>query len=502
MAGEGFATPRDFGALAGGADDAKALQGMITDICTRGNFGPVLMAGEFRTGTTLTAPVGTCGMVFEGAGISVFHNTAPHAYGSPSVLAWSGVEGGAMFDMDGVLGFDFAHMTFLGRPSGVGSRAGYFWKAVYDPSSGAGEATFDSCSFEDFDTVFKFGEGGTIGSGGTVWQKCQASDCGVFLETTNNNAVGLSFNEFSGNRISTVMKGTEGGGGLSVRTMNLAQCNTEATGTTGWLFDLNPGAGAGAILFDGIRIEQGTRHFLRVNQSGLVSVRGLEEPQDNTAQTLFKIEGATVIVCDSRLVSHDATNPTFLLSKGDGGAPGLLVLERVHFQVESWVFAEWIQWTDVNQHTNVVMRDCTYGSGRLPLPNFDSRLVSGCARHVGQTTGASAVNSGFSGNGVGSYYNTLLVPTDTAWGIFVNVLGRQTDGSVVATFKRHATVKNVGGTVSIVGSVETIGTDINPSSWGGPTVVVDTGRAGIRTSLVGAAATTIDWTVEYRAAGR
>jgi hypothetical protein len=41
----------------------------------------------------------------------------------------------------------------------------------------------------------------------------------------------------------------------------------------------------------------------------------------------------------------------------------------------------------------------------------------------------------------------------------VHIVGSKSDGTAVASYMRQVTIKNVGGTTSIVGTVNTIGTD-------------------------------------------
>lgn len=53
----------------------------------------------------------------------------------------------------------------------------------------------------------------------------------------------------------------------------------------------------------------------------------------------------------------------------------------------------------------------------------------------------------------------LSIAAGKGWSGLVNIFAFKSDGSVAARFLRQVTIKNVGGTTSLVGSVITIGTD-------------------------------------------
>ena len=57
----------------------------------------------------------------------------------------------------------------------------------------------------------------------------------------------------------------------------------------------------------------------------------------------------------------------------------------------------------------------------------------------------------------------MTIPNNKVWSGVVNILGTQDDGNYVARFLRQVTIKNDNGTVSLVNSVITLGTDESPS---------------------------------------
>lgn len=53
----------------------------------------------------------------------------------------------------------------------------------------------------------------------------------------------------------------------------------------------------------------------------------------------------------------------------------------------------------------------------------------------------------------------ITIPSGKIYNFQVQIVGAKSDGSAVARYLRQATIKNVSGTTSLVGSVIAIGTD-------------------------------------------
>lgn len=79
--------------------------------------------------------------------------------------------------------------------------------------------------------------------------------------------------------------------------------------------------------------------------------------------------------------------------------------------------------------------------------------------------------------------------------MFANVLvsGIKSDGSAAACYKRKVAIKNVGGTTSLVGAVETIGTDIEDNASTDVTITADNTNDALDISVTGIAAETWRW---------
>ncbi len=78
---------------------------------------------------------------------------------------------------------------------------------------------------------------------------------------------------------------------------------------------------------------------------------------------------------------------------------------------------------------------------------------------------------------------------------FANVLicGIKSDGSAAACYKRKVAIKNVGGTTSLVGSVETIGTDIEDNASTDVAITADNTNDALQINVTGITSETWRW---------
>jgi hypothetical protein len=79
---------------------------------------------------------------------------------------------------------------------------------------------------------------------------------------------------------------------------------------------------------------------------------------------------------------------------------------------------------------------------------------------------------------------------------FINIVGRKEDPGANdhASFMRQVLIQRESSTTALVGSVQTIGTDINPAGWGGVTITADDTNESLKIEVTGASATNIRWT--------
>jgi len=79
--------------------------------------------------------------------------------------------------------------------------------------------------------------------------------------------------------------------------------------------------------------------------------------------------------------------------------------------------------------------------------------------------------------------------------LFADILvsGIKSDGSASACYKRKVAIKNVGGTTSLVGTVETIGTDIEDNASTDVAITADNTNDALQINVTGIAAETWRW---------
>jgi hypothetical protein len=73
------------------------------------------------------------------------------------------------------------------------------------------------------------------------------------------------------------------------------------------------------------------------------------------------------------------------------------------------------------------------------------------------------------------------------------VIGTNADGSVACFYKRMAMVKNNADTVALIGSVQTIGTDIETEAGLDVTIAADDATNALGITVTGKAGTDMRW---------
>ena len=87
-------------------------------------------------------------------------------------------------------------------------------------------------------------------------------------------------------------------------------------------------------------------------------------------------------------------------------------------------------------------------------------------------------------------------------GIFnfrIMVAGSNSDGTVAGFYQRSCICKNIAGTTALVGSVQTIGTDIEAGSIGGISITASDENDALLIQVTGKASTNITWTAYIEA---
>ena len=75
----------------------------------------------------------------------------------------------------------------------------------------------------------------------------------------------------------------------------------------------------------------------------------------------------------------------------------------------------------------------------------------------------------------------------------IQIVGIKSDGSAACCYQRKVAIKNVGGTTALVGTVETIGTDIEDAAGCDVTITADNTNDALDISVTGIAAETWRW---------
>jgi hypothetical protein len=73
------------------------------------------------------------------------------------------------------------------------------------------------------------------------------------------------------------------------------------------------------------------------------------------------------------------------------------------------------------------------------------------------------------------------------------ISGIKSDGSAAATYRRKVAIKNVAGTTSLIGSVETIGTDYEDNVLTDVAITADDTNDALQINVTGIAAETWRW---------
>jgi hypothetical protein len=106
------------------------------------------------------------------------------------------------------------------------------------------------------------------------------------------------------------------------------------------------------------------------------------------------------------------------------------------------------------------------------------------------TDGSPATLTTGNTGGPGNTVAAPIVRAGHALAFDVTIVGRKGDGSAFARFKRSGLIANTGGTTALVGSVQTIGADINTPGWSVSVTADDAGDA-IEVQATGEA--TVHW---------
>jgi hypothetical protein len=111
-----------------------------------------------------------------------------------------------------------------------------------------------------------------------------------------------------------------------------------------------------------------------------------------------------------------------------------------------------------------------------------------------RTTDATATELTLAGIAPASGSRIIILDGQTL-SCLINIVGREENGGANdhASFLRQVLIRREGSTTQLVGSVQTLGTDINPAGWGGVTITADDTNESLKIEVTGAASTNIRW---------
>lgn len=107
----------------------------------------------------------------------------------------------------------------------------------------------------------------------------------------------------------------------------------------------------------------------------------------------------------------------------------------------------------------------------------------------GQTTNATPTEI-FIG---GVSNSRLTIPTNALYSLVIRISAFKSDFTTAGQFIRQVLIRNVSGTPVIVGSIQTVGTDINPSTLGGIGLTADAGNVSLKVEVTGRSSETWNW---------
>jgi hypothetical protein len=89
-------------------------------------------------------------------------------------------------------------------------------------------------------------------------------------------------------------------------------------------------------------------------------------------------------------------------------------------------------------------------------------------------------------------FNRFTIDDEHAYSCFVRISARRDTGSDQAFFVRQLVIERTSGTVALEGSVQTVGTDINPAGWS-ISLTADNTNKSLKLEVTGASSTNIRW---------
>lgn len=386
-------------------------------------------AGKYRIVTTLafptTFPPG--GGWWRGDGMNYSDPQTSTRLGPMTALFFDGTVGGTLFEGQGLAGWEFSHMCFVGRPTaGSGNRAGILAHFKMDATFGASTYAFRQCRFEDSDVCV---QGGVV-TGDTncdtfLFDQCIIANSTRGLVSKNSQGLLYTFTQLLAVSTTNVID-LENGGHLVINQANFATCG--GAGATDFAIRLRKLTTNTqiAVLTD-LRIEQNTRKVLQAaDAQGRILINGYNEANSSDQNdVMFDTQGVTLEFHSARFLSNDPTTRPFKLTQGAGAQRTAMTFKNCSFAASTFALTDWFELTAGSQ-VAVKIEDSTYNDGTvLRLPYINSQPEWGDVTHFGQTTNATLTSLYFFGTTNNTAFQ-FRVPSGSLWEVDAHIIGRKT----------------------------------------------------------------------------
>lgn len=127
--------------------------------------------------------------------------------GTPTVLRWAGEPGGTMLVIDGSVNCTLEDLTLDG-----GGKAGVLVQIRSQPGFGSGGHRFERVTFRNADVAVRAGEAaGDFNCADVVYDQVTLINCGVGLQTLNDQSVNHHFRSLTARAVGTVLDIRRGG---------------------------------------------------------------------------------------------------------------------------------------------------------------------------------------------------------------------------------------------------------------------------------------------------
>lgn len=426
-----------------------------------------------------------------------------------TTLVWAGAVGGTMLQLCRTSAVRFVGgLTLAGQacsdPGGVfstfGPRAG---KGLHvsqsgTPETGTGYVVLDELTCTDMDLAVQFGTNTTDNNCDTsVIRRSLLIRCGDGIVIKHNQGLSYRFDWVHGISVPGSVVRFEQGGAVEIGVLHASVCGTATADPTTdrYILDCTSTTTAFAFNVGLMRIENGSvravaaRNFATHVRIGMFTEANIA----NTDKALFYLAGGTVVIGGGFLYSAKASGecPFYLYPDGNSRQPRLS-LSEVMLATTAWEKLFTISGATVADISLVATRD----TFNRPLEDRHTRLERGRVVLGGPTTDAATSTQldpmmRLGGTSYAYSYGPRI-PTGVST-IALTIIGDRLTAAP-SVFRRRVTFYRDGsGNVTVVGAVQTVGTDTVQGTDQVAVVGFMATYLNLRVEVKGTAAVGINW---------